>query len=103
MLLVILVVFLLALALYSESQNQSVLPYSFALVFAGSNFGNACSQIGQSLTVYSSSASIQSGTILFANADGSVPVQDGWYGWSEGSRIGVTGGSGQVDQIVGCA
>jgi hypothetical protein len=83
------------------TQKSNKLQYTYTLTFAGSNFANACFEIGTLTTLYSNSNVLEEGVAVFLDELGLTPAPNGWYGQYEGSRIPVTNGISGAG--VGCA
>lgn len=82
------------------TQKPNKLQYTYTLTFAGTNFANACFEIGTLTTLYSNSNVLEEGTAVFLDELGITPASNGWYGQYQNSRIPVT--NGIIGSGVGC-
>ena len=94
---------LLWFALRTTNPILTPLGYSFT-VYPTANLGQACSESGDPLTIYSDSETIQGlgGEILYQDAFGQVPLSEDIYYHYQGTYFTVEAG-GVANAAVGCA
>lgn len=92
----------IALVIILLNYKSSLLPYSYSVIFAGSDINNACNDIGQQQTIFSQSNTVGETARMYTDSTGRTPISNGQYNY-EGARMVISGGNGEVEGIVGCA